>query len=138
MEGTIKNNGAIRSYKDLIVWSASMNLAHEVYNVTEAFPKSERFALTSQMRRAAISIPSNIAEGWGRNSAASFSYFLKIAFGSYTELMTQLELAYRINYLSGEQLDKFGEMGESISKMIFVLIQKSEAREKFSVQKSHS
>ena len=128
METIEKKTTAIRSYKDLNVWKASMELVCEVYEVTRNFPDTERYALTSQMRRCAISVPSNIAEGWSRNSARSFISFLNIASGSMSELLTQLEIARRINYISDEKTIHLNLKGIEISKMLYMLNKKIESR----------
>ena len=91
---------AIKSYKDLIVWQKAMDLVVEIYKLTDRFPKCEIYGLTSQMRRASVSIPSNIAEGRKLSSRKEFIRFLTIAYGSGTELETQIEIAKRLNYLS--------------------------------------
>lgn len=90
----------IESYRDLEAWKKSMDLVEKIYFVTKKFPADEKFGLTSQMRRAAVSIPSNIAEGYRRNGKAEFARFVTYAFGSGGELETQLELASRIKYIS--------------------------------------
>jgi four helix bundle protein len=128
METIEKNRTPIRSYRDLNVWKAAMELVCEVYEVTRNFPDTERYALTSQMRRCAISVPSNIAEGWSRNSARSFISYLNIASGSMSELMTQLEIANRIHYISQEKMTACEVKGIQISKMIYMLIKKIESR----------
>lgn len=88
----------ITSYKDLIVWQKSMELVIEIYKLTENFPKTEQYGIISQMRRAAVSIPSNIAEGRRRGSKKEFKQFLVIAYGSGAELETQIEISKRLNY----------------------------------------
>jgi len=88
----------IHSYKDLVVWQKAMDLVVAVYNLTEEFPKSEIYGLTSQMRRSAISIPSNIAEGRRRGSRRDYRQFLIIAYGSGAELETQVEIAKRLSF----------------------------------------
>jgi four helix bundle protein len=93
------------SFKDLEVWQEAVNLTDMVYRQTRKFPQEELFALTNQIRRAVVSIPSNIAEGSGRRSNTEFLQFLSIANGSLRELETQLIIAERIGYLSHEQLD---------------------------------
>ena len=128
METMEKKTTAIRSYKDLNVWKASMELVCEVYEVTRNFPETERYALTSQMRRCAISVPSNIGEGWSRNSARSFISYLNIASGSMSELLTQLEIARRISYISEEKTIHLNLKGIEISKMLYMLIKKIESR----------
>ena len=88
----------VKSFRDLEVWQLGLDLVETVYRVTARFPKAELFALTSQMRRAAVSIPSNIAEGRARDSTREFLHFLAISRGSLAELETQLELAIRLDY----------------------------------------
>ncbi|MGI9069312.1 MAG: four helix bundle protein [Pyrinomonadaceae bacterium] len=93
----------IRSHRDLIVWQKAMDLVVNVYRDTETFPKAETHGLTSQIRRAATSIPANIAEGQGRRLPGEYLYFLGNARGSLSELDTHLEVALRIQYLSSER-----------------------------------
>ena len=128
METIEKKTTSIRSYKDLNVWKAAMELVCEVYEATRNFPDTERYGLTSQMRRCPISVPSNIAEGWSRNSARSFISYLNIASGSMSELLTQLEIANRINYISEEKMHAYEVKGIQISKMLYMLIKKIESR----------
>ncbi len=115
----------ITTYKDLIVWQKSLDLVSEVYKVTGYFPKEEIYGLTSQMRRSAVSIPSNIAEGRRRGTRKDFKNFLQIAFGSGAELETQIEIAKRlaldknINYDSLEVL--LDEVMRMLNKMISTL-----------------
>ena len=86
----------IRNYKDLIVWQKAMDLSVEIYRLVKKLPKEELYCLSDQMRRSAISIPSNIAEGKSRTSQKEFSYFLSIAQGSRSELETQIQLGEKI------------------------------------------
>ena len=88
-----------RSYKDLVAWQKSMDLVTAIYHATRDFPKDEQFGLTSQVRRAAVSIPSNVAEGQGRLSEKEFRYFLGQARGSLMEVETQLQIALNLGYL---------------------------------------
>ena len=90
---------AIKSYRELEIWQLSMDLAEDIYNVLKAFPREELYGLSDQLRRAAVSIPSNIAEGFGRDSNNDFAHFISIAKGSLFEVSTQLELASRLGYL---------------------------------------
>src|ERR1700677_3632442 len=92
----------VKSFRDLEVWQLGLDLVETVYRVTARFPKAELFALTSQMRRAAVSIPSNIAEGRARDSTREFLHFLAISRGSLAELETQLELAIRLDYTDSD------------------------------------
>ena len=94
-----------RSYRDLEVWKLSIDLVKKVYQVTHNFPASENYGLINQIRRAAVSIPSNIAEGQGRNSSKEFKQFLAISLGSLAELETQLIIAKEIEYLTQNGLD---------------------------------
>ena len=93
----------VNSFQDLIVWQKAMALATDIYRVTHLLPKEELFGLTSQLRRAAVSIPSNIAEGQARNSPKKFLNFISIAKGSVAELITQLDLCTRLGYLTDPQ-----------------------------------
>ncbi len=100
----------IHSYRDLIVWQRSMQLVIEMYRISEFFPKSELYGLTSQMRRAAVSIPSNIAEGRRRRSQKEFLQFLQIAYGSGGELETQIEIVKQLPFglnIDFKKLDAF-------------------------------
>src|SRR5215216_3360360 len=90
----------IKSYRDLIVWQKSISLVKGVYVVSQSFPKEEQYGLTNQMRRCAVSIPSNIAEGYGRNSTGDYKRFLQVAVGSLYELQTQIEIAFNLDYIS--------------------------------------
>ena len=111
----------IQSYRDLIVWQKSMDLAEHVYRLLDALPKVEKFALADQIRRAAISIPSNIAEGYGRERDASLKYFLEIAAGSRAELQTQLLLCERLGYFTREQTRQALLLTEEVGKMLHAL-----------------
>jgi len=91
-----------RKHHDLRVWQGAMDLVEEIYKITALFPKDELYALTNQMRRAAVSVPSNIAEGAARNGSKEFLYFLSIARGSLSELETQLQIAVRLGYMKKE------------------------------------
>jgi four helix bundle protein len=95
---------SIQSYRDLEVWQRGMSLAESVWNLTRNFPKEELFGLTSQSRRAAASIPANLAEGWGRRSPKEFCHFIHIAQGSLRELETHLLLAQRVGLASDQQV----------------------------------
>ncbi len=112
------------SYKDLIVWQKSFNLSIAVYRITKTFPKDEVYALTSQIRRCAVSIPSNIAEGYTRHRKLEFIQFLQIAFASGAELETQLLIAKEVGYLSIEDFQRTGKMLLEVQKMLNSLINK--------------
>jgi four helix bundle protein len=108
----------IRSYKDLTVWQEGVRFVLDLYRVTEKFPQGERFGLLAQLRRAAVSIPSNIAEGHIQNSDAVFARHLEIALGSAAEVDTQLLIAQQLNYISKEEFDQLRNTLESIMKML--------------------
>ena len=101
-----------------------MKLVTEIYNVTKAFPAAELYGLTSQLRRCAISIPSNIAEGYGRNSTGDYKRFLQIAAGSIFELQTQIEIAFNLKYLSVEIFDNLFNASKEIELMLLSLAKK--------------
>ncbi|MGB9233271.1 MAG: four helix bundle protein [Terriglobales bacterium] len=111
-----------RSYKDLIAWQKAMDLVTAVYRVTASFPKEEQFGLTSQLRRASVSIPSNIAEGQGRLSEKEFRYFLGQGRGSLMEVETQLQIAQNLGYLRTEQtkelLSSCAEVGRVLNGLL--------------------
>jgi len=113
-----------KSYRELIVWNKSMELVVEVYNLTKMLPKEELYALTNQLRRAVVSIPSNIAEGNGRHTPKAYIRFLAIARGSKSEVETQLEICVRLNYLSSEQVRKAIALCSEVGKMLNSMIQK--------------
>ncbi len=94
--------GLIRTHRDLVAWQLGMKLAREVYRATKQMPAEERYGLTQQMRRAAVSVPSNIAEGYARQSTDDYVRFLRIARGSLAELATQVELASDLVYLASD------------------------------------
>ena len=108
----------IKSHRDLIVWQKSMNLVVSVYRATDSFPKTETYGLTSQTRRAATSIPANIAEGQGRRLSKEFIYFLANARGSLWELDTHLEAATRLGYLTGDQHGKLQSQMDEVGRML--------------------
>ena len=119
---------AIESYKDLDVWKVAMTLAHESYLLTARVPKDEMYGMTAQIRRAAVSIPANIAEGYGRELTGSFVQFLRIAQGSARELETHLILAERIRLVDQQTAAPLQELCERVSKMLRSLIRSLEVR----------
>ena len=114
----------VQKYEDLIVWQKAMDLVTEIYRIVKLLPNEELYALSSQMKRAAVSIPSNIAEGQGRSTTKDFVKFLYIAKGSKAELETQLLICVRLNYLSQLQIEASKSLLNEIGKMLYVLIQK--------------
>lgn len=117
----------IRDYRDLRVWVAAMDLAEAVYLTTAAFPRSERFGLTAQIRRAAVSVPSNIAEGQVRDSGPEFLRFLAIAAGSLAEVRTQLVLAARLQYTDETHESQIDELARQLSALRAVIKRKEAA-----------
>ena len=108
----------MNKFKDLLVWQKAMDLAKNIYEITSDFPSEEKFGLTSQIKRSAISIPSNIAEGAGRNAKNEFKHFLSIAQGSSFELETQLILAEKLSFISKNKTEVVLESLQEIQKMI--------------------
>jgi len=108
-----------QSYKELIVWQKSMQLVTDIYLASELFPKSEMFGLASQLKRAAVSVPSNIAEGQGRDSTKEFLYHLSVAYGSLMESETQIQIAANLTYIGQPVADKLltqcGEVGRMLN-----------------------
>ncbi|GAB5537601.1 MAG: four helix bundle protein [Rubricoccaceae bacterium] len=109
---------SVQNYTGLKVWRASMDLTDLVYEATASFPKHELFGLTSQVRRAAVSIPSNIAEGWGRGKTGEYLQFLRYARGSLYEVETQLRIAVRRGYADQEVVGRLIASSTEISKML--------------------
>lgn len=112
----------LRNYKELKVWQKGYALCLEIYKVTKTFPKEERYGLTSQIRRAAVSIPSNIAEGYGRKSTAEYIQALYIAYGSQCELETQILLSGDLGFIESKTLKQLQERVEEVERMLKGLI----------------
>ncbi len=114
----------MKPHKQLLVWQKSMDLVVEIYKITELFPMEEKFALTSQIRRAAISVPSNISEGLARNTNKDKIHFLIISKSSLSELDTQLELSERLKFLSDEKFEYINLLLTEVDKLLSGLINK--------------
>ena len=112
----------IKSYRDLVVWKRAVDLAEQIYRETKGFPKEETFGMTSQMRRAGVSVAANIAEGAGRNTAGEYKQFLGIAKGSLAELETLIILAGKLGLMASERSTLVLLNCEEISKMLSGLI----------------
>ncbi len=112
------------NYRELIVWQKAMLLVEEIYRLVKSLPKEETYALSDQMRRAAVSIPSNIAEGHGRDSDREFSRFLSIAQGSRAELETQVEIFKRLRYITEAQLQNVLALTAEVEKMLLSMSRK--------------
>jgi len=115
---------SVQTFRELVVWQKSMELTVVIYRLTQGFPREEMFGLTSQLRRCATSIPSNIAEGQGRLNTREFRQFLGIARGSTCELQTQLEIARRLALGNTQLLDEAEGLSHQIGKMIFTILRK--------------
>lgn len=109
------------SYRELKVWQKAMDVVEGIYTFTDGLPKNEQFGLVSQMRRSAVSIPSNIAEGYRRGSSADYRRFLLIAFGSGAELETQMEIVYRVYSKPREESEKITTLLSEVMRMLNAL-----------------
>jgi len=118
----------MKTHKDLEVWKTSIEMVTKTYQVTRNFPKEEIYGLTNQMRRAAVSVPSNIAEGAGRNSSKELLQFLYFATGSLSEVETQLIIAHNLEYINSEQRRDMDVLISAIFKMLSGLIQSVKKR----------
>ena len=111
----------VKNYKDLIVWQKSMAFVTAVYRLTRAFPADERFGLTNQLRRASVSVPSNIAEGHARQSDPEFARFLAIANGSLAEVDTQLTIAFNLGFVGEDDFRNGSSLADELARMIQAL-----------------
>jgi four helix bundle protein len=114
----------VKSHKDLLVWQRSMDLVETVYRVTAKLPAVEQWGLIGQMRRAAISVPSNIAEGYGRQATGEYRHHLSFARGSLMELETQVLLCHRLGFLGSKEIESILDDIQQLSKMLSSLISK--------------
>lgn len=112
----------VKNFTELIVWQKAMDLVDEVYGIVRGFPAEEKYALGDQLRRAVVSVPSNIAEGSGRETTKDFAHFLSIARGSLYEVMTQLKIAERQGFI--EDISEVNKMISEILRMLHALISK--------------
>ncbi|MDM8339085.1 four helix bundle protein [Mediterranea massiliensis] len=110
------------TYRDLLAWQKSIKLAKAVYQLTANYPSDERFGLTNQMRRCSISIPSNIAEGFGRGSDKELVQFLYISLGSSNELDTQLTVSYELSFITEDKFREMEKLNNEVNKMLQSLI----------------
>lgn len=119
----------IKTYRDLLIWQKSVVLVTEVYKTTRNFPKDEIYGLSGQIRRSAISIPSNIAEGYGRNSNSDYVRFLRIAMGSLYELQTQLDISLNLGYVTTDSRGELFESSREVERMLSSLMRKLENKD---------
>ncbi|MCC6681188.1 MAG: four helix bundle protein [Phycisphaeraceae bacterium] len=115
------DSGAIRSYRDLVVWQKAMDLVDAVYELSSRFSAEEKYALTSQLRRAVVSVPSNIAEGYGRQNLCDYMHHLAIANGSLKEVETQIIVAGRQNYITREDSRVAWGLCQEVGKLLNAL-----------------
>lgn len=108
----------VRNYSELVVWQKAMDLVEKIYEVSKRFPKEELYGLISQIRRAAVSIPSNIAEGQGRKSTSEFLHHLSYAHGSLREVETQILIAGRLRYLPASEIDSVMTLTSEVGRLI--------------------
>jgi four helix bundle protein len=116
--GDLEGEMTVMSYQELQVWQKAMMFVESVYRVTQTFPRYEQFGLTSQIRRAAISIPSNIAEGQGRHTTQAFQHHLSIAYGSLQETETQIMLAHRLGFMPQSEHNELLSAAGEIARML--------------------
>lgn len=114
----------MKTFRDILIWQKSMSLVTKIYTTTNNFPKEEIFGITSQIRRCSVSIPSNVAEGFGRESNKEYLRFLNISLGSLFELQTQIEIAKNIQYLDEEKFNEIYEDTREIERMLVSFINK--------------
>ena len=112
----------IRSYKDLIVWQKAVLLVTDIYSTTKQFPTDERYGIVSQLNRAAVSVPANIAEGWGRKSSKNYLQFLRTSRGSLMEIETLLVISKNLNFLNSESYAQLSGKVEEVGKILHGLI----------------
>ena len=114
----------VKTYRDLLVWQKAMQLVTQIYSITKELPREELYGLISQIRRSSVSIPSNIAEGYGRNSRNDYLRFLQISMGSLFELQTQLEICLNLKYLPENNHSEMYEQSREVERMLSSLIRK--------------
>ena len=117
-------SGRIGGYRDLIVWQRAMSIAEQTYVLTRLFPREEQFGLTSQARRAAVSIAANIAEGYGRGTRPAYSSFVRIAQGSLKELETHLLIAVRVGFICAAEIEPILAEADELGRMLRSLLNK--------------
>ena len=117
---------SIKTYRDLLVWQKSMDLVTEIYRLSKSFPQDELYGLSAQIRRSAVSVPTNIAEGYGRQSKQDYLRFLKMASGSLYELQTQIEISQKLSYISKDDYEVIFNRAKEIERMLSSMIRKVE------------
>ena len=112
----------IKSYKDLVVWQKAIELVSDIYSISKTFPAEEKFGLVNQLNRAVVSIPSNIAEGWGRESSKNYLQFLRMSKGSLMEVETLVIISRNLNYIGEENFKRISDKIEEVGKILQGLI----------------
>lgn len=120
----VNSNYIMKTFRDLLIWQKAMALVTKCYRATKQLPKEELFGLTSQIRRCSISIPSNIAEGFGRGTNKDYHRFLTIAMGSLFEFQTQIEIAFNLQYISADEFNTIYEDSRELERMLSAFINK--------------
>ena len=121
---SVSSPGKIQSYRDLVVWQKAMDLVVTAYRIAARLPDHERYGLATQMRRAAVSIPANIAEGYGRCHRGDYIHHLSVANGSVKELETHFQIAIRLNYLPSNDVDLVLQQADEVGRMLAAVIAK--------------
>lgn len=120
----MSEKGKIQSYRDLLVWQKGMDLVRGIYRITRGFPDEEKYGLAGQLRRAAVSLPSNIAEGYARNSTNDYVCFLRMGIGSLYEMQTQLEIAISEKMTTAQGCASLIELANELERMLVSLVKK--------------
>lgn len=128
-QGAKGSSEMLKNYEELKVWQKSYQLCLDVYKVTKSFPKEEKYGLTSQVRRAAVSVPSNIAEGYGRKTTPEYIHALYIAYGSNCELATQIQLSCDLGHIKTEHVNRLQGSVREVERMLKALIKSLEKKE---------
>jgi len=126
--GKVNMMSRMKSYKELDAWKLAMTMADTTYNLTETFPDRERYGLTAQLRKSAVSVPSNIAEGQARGTARFGLFFIRVALGSVAELDTQMELARRRKYVAAEATGELDSLIDRVRQMLYGMRREHERR----------
>ena len=123
-DGRERKRSPIRTFRDLIIWQKAMLFVTEIYKVTRTFSREEQFGLVSQLRRSTVSIPSNVAEGYGRKSRGDYLRFLQVAMGSIFEVQTQLQIASNLDFMELHVFETMFEKSRELERILSALISK--------------
>ena len=114
----------IKTFEDLIIWQKGIELAKLIYQISQELPPDEKFSLGDQLRRAAISVPSNIAEGYGRRTSNDYRKYLPISLGSLYEIQTQLKIGFELNLITNDKFCKANSLAKEIDRMVYAITKK--------------